>query len=91
VPGGQTLGVRLPAGDGTSFAQTALRHGVAVLPGAGLDASGAGDRCLRLHFVASRDDLTEAVRRLAAAWRSYQPLANRPPAARPGPLPAISV
>jgi len=73
-------------GDGTSFAQAALRHGVAVLAGAGLDVSGAGDRYLRLHFVASRDDLTEAVRRLAAAWRSY-----RPPAARPGPLPAITV
>lgn len=91
VPGGQTLWVRLPAGDGTSFAQCALRHGVAVLPGAGLDTSGAGDQCLRLHFVASRDDLTEAVRRLAAAWQDYQPPANRPPAARPGPLPAISV
>jgi aspartate/methionine/tyrosine aminotransferase len=78
--------VRLPAGDGTSFAQAALRHGVAVLPGAGLDVSGAGDRHLRLHFVASRDDLTEAVGRLAEAWRSY-----RPPATRPGLLPAITV
>jgi DNA-binding transcriptional MocR family regulator len=86
VPGGQTMWVRLPAGDGTSFAQAALRYGVAVLPGAGLDVSGAGDRYLRLHFVASRDDLTEAVGRLARAWRSYHP-----PADRPGSLPAISV
>jgi DNA-binding transcriptional MocR family regulator len=92
VPGGQTLWVRLPAGDGTSFAQTALRHGIAVLPGAGLDVSGPGaDRCLRLHFVASHDDLTEAVRRLAGAWRSYQAPASHPAAARPSPLPAISV
>ncbi len=37
VPGGQTLWARLPHGDGTSFTQAALRHGVAVLPGTGLD------------------------------------------------------
>jgi DNA-binding transcriptional MocR family regulator len=92
VTGGQTLWVRLPAGDGTSFAQTALRHGIAVLPGAGLDVSEPGaDRYLRLHFVASHDDLTEAVRRLAGAWQSYQPPASHPPAARPSRLPAISV
>ena len=30
--GGQTLGVRLPRGDAASYAQAALRHGVAVLP-----------------------------------------------------------
>ncbi|MDW6063765.1 hypothetical protein SAZ11_44625 [Streptomyces sp. FXJ1.4098] len=41
VTGGQTLWARLPHGDGDSFDQTALRHGVAVLPGSGLDASGA--------------------------------------------------
>ena len=75
--GGQTLWVRLPHGDGTSFAQTALRHGIAVLPGSGLDASGQDQDHLRLHFVAPRDDLTEAVRRLAEAWRHYQ---ESPPA-----------
>jgi DNA-binding transcriptional MocR family regulator len=73
VPGGQTLWVRLPRGDGTSFAQAALRHGVAVLPGSGLDASGASQACLRLHFLAGPEVLTEAVRRLAGAWRSYRP------------------
>ena len=73
VPGGQTLWVRLPHGDGTSFAQTALRHGVAILPGTGLDASGRSQNYLRLHFLATPDDLTEAVRRLAAAWRAYRP------------------
>jgi DNA-binding transcriptional MocR family regulator len=34
---------------------------------------------LRLHFVARADDLTEAVKRLADAWRAYRP-----------PSPAIS-
>ena len=71
VPGGQTLWVRLPRGDGNSFAQTALRHGVAVLPGNGLDASGHSENYLRLHFIAAPDRLTEAVRRLAQAWRAY--------------------
>jgi DNA-binding transcriptional MocR family regulator len=82
VPGGQTLWVRLPRGDGASFAQTALRHGVAVLPGEGLDASGQSRDYLRLHFIAPLDDLTEAVRRLASAWRAYRPPSARPPAPR---------
>jgi DNA-binding transcriptional MocR family regulator len=83
VPGGQTLWVRLPHGDGTSFAQTALRHRVAVLPGSGLDASGRSQDHLRLHFLATPEDLTEAVRRLAAAWHGYNPPsapATSPPA-----------
>jgi DNA-binding transcriptional MocR family regulator len=73
VSGGQTLWVRLPHGDGTSFAQTALRHGVAVLPGTGLDADGGSPEYVRLHFVAEPDQLRETVRRLASAWRAYQP------------------
>ncbi|MEU8818739.1 PLP-dependent aminotransferase family protein [Actinoplanes sp. NPDC048796] len=79
VEGGQTLWVRLPHGDARSFAQQSLRHGVAVLPGPGLDPSGASQSHLRLHFLASPADLTEAVRRLAAAWSSYDP--------RPAPYP----
>jgi DNA-binding transcriptional MocR family regulator len=86
VPGGQTLWVRLPHGDGTSFAQAAQRHGVAVLPGSGLDASGGSQGHVRLHFLAAPDDLTEAVRRLAAAWRAYHP----PPVPATSP-PAMSV
>lgn len=80
VRGGQTLWVRLPRGDGTSFAQAALRHRVAVLPGAGLDVSGAGASFIRLHFLAPPDRLTEAVSRLAGAWRTYEASATRPPA-----------
>jgi len=80
VRGGQTLWVRLPHGDGTSFAQAALRHQVAVLPGNGLDASGHSAEYLRLHFLASPDQLTEAVLRLAAAWRVYRPPAFPVPA-----------
>ncbi|MFF5292759.1 aminotransferase-like domain-containing protein [Paractinoplanes globisporus] len=77
VPGGQTLWVRLPHGDGRSFAQQALRHGVAVLPGSGLDADGGSTDHLRLHFLAEPAVLTEAVRRLAAAWHDYHPAPGR--------------
>nr|WP_296071117.1 PLP-dependent aminotransferase family protein [uncultured Actinoplanes sp.] len=81
VRGGQTLWVRLPRGDGGSFAQQALRHGVAVLPGSGLDAAGGSRDHLRIHFIAPPAELTEAVRRLAAAWRDYRPgRAAAPPA-----------
>jgi DNA-binding transcriptional MocR family regulator len=73
VRGGQTLWVRLPRGDGSSFAQEALRHQVAVLPGAGFDATGQSEDRLRIHFLAEPGALTEAVRRLALAWRAYRP------------------
>ncbi|WP_418958127.1 PLP-dependent aminotransferase family protein [Streptomyces tritici] len=76
--GGQTLWVRLPYGDGVSFAQVALRHGVAVLPGSTMDALGGSTRCLRLHFLLPDDVLSEAVRRLAAAWHAYAPETARP-------------
>lgn len=71
VPGGQTLWVRLPHGDGDSFAQAALRHGVAVLPGSGIDPSGRSRDYLRIHFVAPPAELSEAVLRLAKAWHAY--------------------
>ncbi|MEU4695210.1 PLP-dependent aminotransferase family protein [Actinoplanes sp. NPDC023714] len=83
VPGGQTLWVRMPHGDGQSFAQVALRHGVAVLPGSGLDPTGGSRDRLRLHFLASAEDLTTAARRLAEAWREYEAKPHRetfPPA-----------
>jgi DNA-binding transcriptional MocR family regulator len=80
VPGGQTLWVRLPHGDGTSFAQAALRHGVAVLPGTGLNAEGGSTEYVRLHFLAPQDDLSEAARRLAATWHEYHPQPDRTPA-----------
>lgn len=84
VRGGQTLWIRLPRGDGTSFAQTALRHGVAVLPGNGLDAAGHSPEYLRVHFIASQDQLSEAVKRLAEAWRAYRAPATR--ATTPPPM-----
>ncbi|MFF8610605.1 PLP-dependent aminotransferase family protein [Streptomyces sp. NPDC015346] len=86
--GGQTLWVRLPYGDGVAFAQVALRHRVAVLPGATMDALGGSTRCLRLHFLLPPDVLSEAVRRLAAAWREYAPGADSASAPASTPAPA---
>jgi DNA-binding transcriptional MocR family regulator len=84
--GGQTLWVRLPGVDAASFAQVALRHGVAVLPGGFLDPTGgSGDR-LRLPFTAEPDVIDSAVAGLAAAWRAY---AVDP--ARPRLVPSMSV
>jgi DNA-binding transcriptional MocR family regulator len=86
VPGGQTLWVRLPHGDGGSFTQAALRHGVAVLAGGGLDAGGSSEAYLRIHFMAREERLTEAVRRLAQAWRAYEPAGGRTASAAPPPM-----
>jgi DNA-binding transcriptional MocR family regulator len=75
--GGLSLWVRLPHGDATGFAQVALRHGVAVVPGplASPDSGGA-DR-LRLPFVHDAEMMTEGIDRLARAWRAYSPEARR--------------
>jgi len=86
VTGGQCLWARLPYGDGTSFAQTALRHGLAILPGATLDVTGGSDDYIRLHFRARPEHLTEAVHRLTTAWTAYHP-----PADRIHPRPTIAI
>lgn len=77
--GGQTLWVRLPRGDAASFAQAALRQGVAVLAGGQLDASGgSGDR-LRIPFVAPEAELTAAVSALVTAGKGHTGAAAVPP------------
>jgi DNA-binding transcriptional MocR family regulator len=77
--GGQTLWVRLPGVNAASYAQVALRHGVAVLPGGSLDPTGgSGDR-LRLPFTAEPEVISTAVVALAAAWRAFSADPIRPP------------
>jgi DNA-binding transcriptional MocR family regulator len=71
--GGQCLWIKLPRGDAVSFAQLALRHDVAALPGGSLDASGGSRDHLRIPFLEPPDILGVAVRGLAAAWREYVP------------------
>jgi DNA-binding transcriptional MocR family regulator len=69
--GGLFFWVRLPRGDSRRFAQVALRHGVAVVPGPIMSAAGQHARFLRLPFLAEPETLRIAVRRLSAAWREY--------------------
>ncbi|MFF4191890.1 PLP-dependent aminotransferase family protein [Nonomuraea sp. NPDC001831] len=69
--GGQTVWVRLPRGDAGSFAQVALRHGVAVPPGGSFDPLGGHAGHLRLHFLFPEEELSRAVCDLAAAWAAY--------------------
>ncbi|MFE1594107.1 PLP-dependent aminotransferase family protein [Nocardia sp. NPDC058705] len=84
VEGGQTLWIRLPRGDGASFAQAALRQRVSTLAGSGLDPTGGSERYLRLHFLHPPEILTAAVDRLAEAWRTYRPPVT--PGTAPPPL-----
>ncbi|MFI7640233.1 PLP-dependent aminotransferase family protein [Nonomuraea sp. NPDC049400] len=69
--GGQTIWVRIPRGDVDSFAQLALRHGVAVPPGRSFDPLGGHADRMRLHFLFPEDELSRAVNNLAAAWAFY--------------------
>ena len=69
--GGLSMWVRLPGGrDAQAFAQSSLRHGVAVATAEALSAHPErhADR-LRLSFSPPPETLEEGVRRLAAAWR----------------------
>ncbi|KOX19930.1 GntR family transcriptional regulator [Saccharothrix sp. NRRL B-16348] len=77
--GGQTLWVRLPGSDAASYAQVALRHGVAVLPGGSLDPTGGSADRLRLPFTAEPPVISAAVAALAAAWRAFGAESTRRP------------
>jgi DNA-binding transcriptional MocR family regulator len=70
--GGLFLWARLPRGDARELAQLALRHGVLILPGNMMSASGMQSRYVRLPFLAEPATLRLGIDRLAAAWREYQ-------------------
>jgi DNA-binding transcriptional MocR family regulator len=69
--GGLSLWVKLPRGDASAFAQAALRHGVAVVPGALASPSGGCADRLRIPFVLEAGPMREGVERLARAWEAY--------------------
>jgi len=71
--GGLSLWVRLPWGNGADFAQVALRHGVAVVPGSLTSPDGSFADHLRVPYVLSAEKMSEGVRRLARAWSAYAP------------------
>ncbi len=66
-PGGLSLWVRLPGGDGSEFAAEADRSGVHVMPGEQCGTDGTYSDHLRLCFDREPDVLREAVTRLAQA------------------------
>jgi DNA-binding transcriptional MocR family regulator len=71
--GGVTFWVRLPGGDGTEFARTAMRHGVFVLPGDAASPAKSHGSWIRLTFAADPPNLERGLRRLAQAWAMYKP------------------
>jgi DNA-binding transcriptional MocR family regulator len=79
-PGGLSLWVHLPSGNAEEFADRALDAGVAVAPGPSLSVDDGNRRSLRMAFVQPEDRLTEAIGRLAGAWRTYEPIPPRPSA-----------
>jgi|KBSSwiStaDraftv2_1062776.scaffolds.fasta_scaffold01457_12 DNA-binding transcriptional MocR family regulator len=75
--GGLSLWVRLPQGDANSFAQAALRHGVAVVPGSLASPDGGCTEHLRLPYVLDAEPMREGVERLARAWEAYVGMSRR--------------
>ncbi len=73
--------MRLPHGDATTFADVALRHGVAIVPGATASPDRSFADHVRIPFVLAPERMAEGVSRLAAAWASYAPAAERKRAA----------
>jgi DNA-binding transcriptional MocR family regulator len=74
--GGLSIWVRLPAMQAETFAQLALRHGVAVATSQALSASGDhGDR-IRISFSGPPDVLEEGVSRLVSAWHANEAMSR---------------
>lgn len=71
--GGASLWVRLPQPIATGFAQLALRHGVAIVPGPVFSAAEHCEEHLRLPYAVSPGLLQAGVRRLAGAWAAWSP------------------
>lgn len=69
--GGLSLWVRIPRGDANAFAQVALRHGVAVVPGSLASPDGGCSDRLRIPYVLEGEPMREGVERLARAWDAY--------------------
>jgi DNA-binding transcriptional MocR family regulator len=74
--GGLLLWARLPHGDAGELAAAALRHGVAIVPGAINSPDGHFADHVRLPFIHDAAVLEDGVIRLAAAWREYGPSAR---------------
>ena len=69
--GGLILWPRLPRGDANEYAQVALRHGIAVVPGSVASPDGTMTEYLRFPFALDPAIYEEAIPRLAQAWATY--------------------
>ena len=70
---------RPPAGSGASFAQAALRHGVAITPGAANSPDGAFPEYVRICYGATPRLLEPAARQLHPnAWKQFSPQPRSP-------------
>jgi DNA-binding transcriptional MocR family regulator len=69
--GGWSLWITLPTGSGAAFAQTALRHGVAIASGGGNSPDEEFLDRVRLCYGPAPALLDEAARRLASAWAEF--------------------
>jgi len=78
--GGLSLWAHLPSGNAEEFAELALEHRVAVIPGPALSVDDGNRRALRMAYVEPEGRLMTAVDRLAAAWARYEPSPPRPSA-----------
>jgi DNA-binding transcriptional MocR family regulator len=75
--GGLCLWVKLPCGDAAELAQVARRHGVSIVPGHLTGPEGGhGDR-VRIPLTLPPAVLRDGIERLASAWTSYLPAAER--------------
>lgn len=70
--GGLALWAQLPEGSAVELAHVARRHGVAIVPGSVMSATGNFDDFVRLPIDHEAHVLEEGIRRLALAWTSYR-------------------
>lgn len=80
--GGLSLWCQLPYGNAEEFADVAMRHGVAVIPGPVLSVDEGNRRAVRLVFTHDGAVIEAGVRRLAEAWAAYAPAGATRPASR---------
>jgi DNA-binding transcriptional MocR family regulator len=74
--GGWSLWLAPPTGSGAALAQAALRHGLAITPGAANSPDGGFPEYVRICYGAPEPLLNAAAERLAAAWNDLTTTAS---------------
>lgn len=85
--GGMVLWCHLPHAGATALATEAERHGVRLAPGPAFAPEGGLDRYVRFPYTVPAPDLEDAVRRVAAAWRSVSATTPTSPGSPDAPAP----